>query len=62
MIGRIPVRSTWYKVEARTGTAWNDRDDWCRQHCTQRWIQQTASRITEFENHQDAVAFALVWT
>lgn len=61
MTWEIPDRNTWHKVEARPGTAWNDRDNWCRQHCTQRWIQQNASKITEFESKQDAVLFALVW-
>lgn len=57
----VPDRNTWFKVEAREGTAWNDRERWCKATCTRRWLQQDASRITEFENHQEAVMFALKW-
>lgn len=61
MTWTIPNRDTWYKVEARSGTAWNDRERWCVENCQHRVILQNASKIAEFENHQDAVAFALVW-
>ena len=61
MIIEIPDRTTWFKIEARTGTLWNDRENWCREHCRHRFILQNASKITEFESEKDAVTFALVW-
>lgn len=57
----IPNRDAWFKVEARPGTAWNDREAWCRENCQHRWIQQNASKISEFESDKDAVLFALIW-
>lgn len=58
---KIPDRSTWYRVEARSGTRFMDRDRWCKVNCEQRWIQPTGSKITEFESSRDATMFMLVW-
>lgn len=59
MSWEFPDRDTWHKVEARAGTWYMDRDFWCRNNCQGRWIMNRMT--TEFENYQDAVAFALVW-
>ena len=56
----IPDRNTWHKVEAQSGTRYIDRDFWCRDNCRGRWILN--HMVAEFENHQDAVAFALIWS
>lgn len=59
MTWEIIDRDTWFKVEARSGTRYMDRDFWCRDNCQGRWIMD---RMTaEFENRQDAVMFALRW-
>lgn len=55
----IPDRNTWHKVEARSGTFYLDRENWCRDNCQGRWIQ---NRMTvEFESGKDAMLFALRW-
>jgi hypothetical protein len=59
MIIDIPDRDTWIKVEARSGTHYVDREFWCRENCQGRWMQNRM--VVEFENHRDAVLFALVF-
>lgn len=54
-------RAEWFQVEARPGTSWNDRANWCQDNCRGRWMQMNGSKISEFELHKDAVAFRLVW-
>lgn len=61
MTWTVPNRADWYQVEGRPGTSWNDRNEWCHENCQGRWIQMSASKISEFELHKDAVAFRLVW-
>ena len=47
--------------------------DWCHSHCrghfysgtdwdTKNWVSGSKNRAFQFENEQDAVAFALVWS
>lgn len=56
----IPDRSTWHKVEARSGTRYMDRERWCFDQCEQRWIYNV-KLIYEFESSRDATMFALIW-
>lgn len=58
----VPNRAEWHRVNAGNGTAWNDREKWCRDNCQGRWIQMDGSKITEFEDSRDAVLFALMWS
>lgn len=62
MTWETPNRDKWFKVEARSGSSWNTREDWCSEHCQHRFILQNGSKITEFESEKDAFAFALRWT
>ena len=57
----VPDRNSWYRVEARSGTAYYAREQWCRVNCQQRWIFLPGTKIAEFESDRDMVAFFMTW-
>lgn len=57
----VPDRNSWYRVEARSGTAFSAREQWCQKNCQQRWIFLTGTKIAEFDSDRDMVAFFMTW-
>ncbi len=61
----IPKRSDWFEVDFRRGCGtFLDREQWCEQHCKQRWLPpgyKSAGNMWLFESEEDAIKFWWRW-